>query len=108
MPLKTYPYDPADYLRDEEDMIEYLRATAEDGTAAEVLAALNTIARARNMAQLARNAGLTRAGLYKALGPDGNPSFETVSKVARAMGFGLTFTPLSGDGEKAERAGEAA
>jgi probable addiction module antidote protein len=56
-----------------------------------VAAALGAVARARNMSQLARDTGLTREGLYKALSPDGNPSFASVAKVARALGFTLTF-----------------
>lgn len=51
------------------------------------------IARARNMSQLAKDAGMTRAGLYKALFPDGNPSFATVAKVAKAPGLKVTIHP---------------
>jgi probable addiction module antidote protein len=54
--------------------------------------ALGVVARARNMSQLARDAGLTRVGLYKALSRQGNPSFATVMKVARALGFRMTLT----------------
>jgi probable addiction module antidote protein len=54
-------------------------------------AALGTVARARNVSQLARETGMTREGIYKALSSDGNPAFGTVVKVARAIGFDVVF-----------------
>ena len=66
----------------------------EDGDPALIAAALGDIARARNMSQLARDTGMTREGLYKALSGEGNPSFATVTKVARALGFKLTLAPV--------------
>ena len=86
-------YDTADYLRDEESILAYLEAAMEQATEdpALVAVALGNIARARNMSQLARDTGLTREGLYKALSGEGNPSFATVVKVAQAMGLRLTF-----------------
>ena len=87
MAEKFSRYDTADYLETEEDIRLYLEACQEDGDPALIAAALGDIARARNMTKLARSAGMTRAGLYKALSPDGNPSFATVSKVARALGL---------------------
>jgi len=94
MPRETFSrYDPAEYLQDEERMLGYLEAAieqaGEDPTL--VAVALGNIARARNMSQLARDTGLTREGLYKALSGHGNPSFATVLKVAQAMGLQLTF-----------------
>lgn len=86
-------YDTADYLETEEDIRLYLEACQEDGSPALVAAALGDIARSRNMTQLAREAGMTRAGLYKALSVDGNPSFATVSKVAKALGLKVTIHP---------------
>lgn len=96
------PFDAADYLRDEGDIAEYLTAAAEDGDPAAVAQALGVVARARSMTQLAKDTGLTREGLYKALAPGGNPSFATVAKVAGALGFPLTFrahkiVPAEGD-----------
>ncbi len=88
-------FDAADYLETAEDIAEYLAASAEDGDPAALVAALGTVARARNMSQLARDAGLTREGLYKALSPDGNPSFATVAKVARALGLGVRLAPAA-------------
>lgn len=83
-------YDVVDYLNNKEDMIAYLAACAEEDDPALFLAALGDVARARNMTELAKQTGLTRTGLYKALSGSGNPSFATVSKVANALGFKLT------------------
>ena len=79
----------------EQDIRLYLEACQEEGDPALIAAALGDIARARNMSQLARDAGMTRAGLYKALSPDGNPSFATVAKVAKALGLEVTIRPAS-------------
>lgn len=82
-------YDAADYLKSEEDMLAYLEAAMEDGDGAVIATALGNIARARGMMQLARDTGLTREGLYKALSADGNPSLGTVLKVMKALGMRL-------------------
>lgn len=82
-------WDVVDHLDTEEDMALYLEACLEENDPALVVAALGDIARARGMAQLARETGLTREGLYKALSADGNPSFATVMKVMHALGFTL-------------------
>ncbi|MFC4252086.1 addiction module antidote protein [Sinimarinibacterium flocculans] len=88
-------YDSADYLKTEEDIVAYLDAVMEEGgdDPAYIAHALGVIARARNMSQLARDTGLTREGLYKALSGEGNPSFATVLKVARALGLKLKLAP---------------
>ena len=86
-------YDVADYLETEEDISLYLEACQEDGDPKLIAAALGDIARARNMTQLANEAGMTRAGLYKALSVEGNPSFATISKVAKALGLKITVHP---------------
>ena len=95
MPLKTTPYDSADYLRTEEDRAAYLAACMEEAPedASFIAHALGIVARSRNMSQLARDTGLTREGLYKALSDSGNPSFDTVLKVVHALGYRLTMTP---------------
>lgn len=85
------PFDAVDYLQDEDDIAEYLIAAAEDGDPAAMAQALGVVARARSMTQLAKDTGLTREGLYKALAPGGNPSFATVAKVAGALGFPMMF-----------------
>jgi len=86
-------WDPADYLKSDDDMVAYLQACLEEAPDDPTLmvAALGDIARARGMVQLAKETGLTREGLYKALSKDGNPSLGTVLKVLKALG--LKFTP---------------
>ncbi len=86
---KTRTYDAAEYLETPEDMAAYLEAALEDGEPAVVMHALGTIARARGMSQIARETGLGRESLYKALSLDGNPEFSTVLKVVRALGLKL-------------------
>lgn len=85
-------YDVVDYLKTEEDIAAYLEACMEEAgdDAAYIAAALGDIARARGMAQLAKDTGISREGLYKALSPDGNPSLATVLKVVKALGLKLT------------------
>jgi probable addiction module antidote protein len=85
-------YDVAEYLKSEEDLAAYLDACMEEAgdDAAYIAAALGDIARARGMAQLAKDTGISREGLYKALSPDGNPSLATVLKVVKALGLKLT------------------
>ncbi len=86
-------YDTAEHLRTEEEIAAYLEAVAEENDPVLTMAALNDVARARNISQLARDAELSREGLYKALSPDGNPSFATVTKIANALGFKLVLQP---------------
>lgn len=90
---KTRPYDAAEYLETAEDMAAYLEAALEDGEPTVVVQALGTIARARGMSQIARETGLGRESLYKALSPEGNPEFATVLKVVRALGLKLHAEP---------------
>lgn len=91
--VKLNRWDAANDLRDEEDIAAYVSAIAEENDPALMLAALGDVARARNMSKLAEAAGITRAGLYKALADGANPSFATVAKVAAALGFRLTLVP---------------
>jgi len=86
-------WDAADYLKSDDDMAAYLQACLEEAPdyPSLIAAALGDIARARGMVQLAKETGLTREGLYKALSKDGNPSLGTVLKVLKALG--LKFTP---------------
>lgn len=85
---KTVTYDVAEQLRTPEEMAAYLDAWLEEAPedVAGITRALGDIARAKGMSQVARDAGLSRESLYKALSEDGNPSFATVLKVARALG----------------------
>lgn len=92
---KTLPWDAAQHLETEEDMAAYLEAALEEGDPALVAAALGDIARAKGMSQLARETGLGRESLYKALSPTGNPEFATVMKVVAALGLKLRATPAS-------------
>lgn len=78
-----------DHLQTEKEMLLYLEACLEENDPALLAAALGDIARARGMAQLARDTGLTREGLYKALSPQGNPSLATIMKVMTALGVRL-------------------
>jgi probable addiction module antidote protein len=82
-------YDTADYLQTDEDMVLYLEACMEEGDSALITHALGVIARARGMAQLAKDTGLSRESLYKALSSDGNPEFATILKVTKALGIKL-------------------
>jgi probable addiction module antidote protein len=86
-------YDTADYLKTEEDISAYLEAVMEEGgdDPQYIAHALGVIARARNISQLARDTGLSREGLYKALSGNGNPSFATVMKIAKALGLRLNL-----------------
>ena len=85
---KTVAYDVAEQLRTPEEMAAYLDAWLDEAPedAAGIARALGDIARAKGMSQVARDAGLSRESLYKALSETGNPSFATVLKVARALG----------------------
>ena len=88
---KTTPYDVAEHLRTPEEMAAYLDAWLEEAPddAAGIARALGNIARAKGMTQVAKDAGLSRESLYRALSAEGNPSFATVLKVARALGVKL-------------------
>ena len=86
---RTRPWDAADHLESDEDIVAYLEAAFEDGDPALIAAALGDVARARGMTQVAADAGLGRESLYKALSPSGNPELATVLKVMQAMGLGL-------------------
>ena len=87
-------FDPADYLNTAEDIQLYLEACTEEdpGDGSLIRAALFDIARVHNMSQLAREVGISREGLYKALSDKGNPSFAMVLKVAKALGLELRLT----------------
>ena len=88
---KTTRYDVAEHLRTPREMAAYLEASIEeaDGDAAFIAKALGDIARARGMAQVARDAGLSRESLYKALSGDRSPGFDTILKVVAALGLKL-------------------
>ena len=87
MTEKFSRYDTADYLNNSEDMALYFEACLEENDPALIAHALGVIARARGMTQLAKDTGISREGLYKALSADGNPEFATILKVTRALGI---------------------
>jgi len=87
--MKTEPWDPVKYLVTEDDMAAYLAAALEEDDPAVFVAALGDVARAKGMTQIARETGLGRESLYKALSAEGNPEFATVMKVVRSLGLRL-------------------
>ena len=94
MPETFTKWDAAEHLNTMEDVRLYLEACAEEdpGDGSLIRAALNDIARAQNMSLLARDVGMSREGLYKALSEKGNPSFATVMRITRALGMQLRIT----------------
>ncbi|MHB1351299.1 MAG: addiction module antidote protein [Desulfobulbaceae bacterium] len=93
MALKTTRWDSAEYLKTDEDIAAYLDAVLEEDDPALVTHALGVIARAKGMSQIARETGLGRESLYKALSPEGNPEFATIVKVLKALGLQLHTSP---------------
>jgi probable addiction module antidote protein len=86
-------FDLAEHLKSPEDIAAYLTIVMDEGDAAELAHALGVAARARGMTEVARDAGMTREGLYKALRPGAQPRFETVIRVCRALGVHLLAEP---------------
>jgi len=93
--IKLKKWDSAEHLKSDEDMALYLEACLDEagGDAAFIAKALGTIARAKGMTQLAKETGLGRESLYKALSGEGNPSFSTILKVISALGIRLHAEP---------------
>jgi probable addiction module antidote protein len=89
---KTTPHDPARYLKTEKGMAAYLEAALQEGDPRGIAMALGNIARAKGMTDLARETGLNRESLYRALSQDGNPEMSTVIKVLKALGLRLHAT----------------
>ena len=91
------PFDSADYLNTFDDVAAYLEAVLEEAEddPKVIAAALGAIARSRNLSEIARQAGMSREGLYKALSADGNPSLATVVRVAHALGLRLQFEAIA-------------
>ncbi|MCZ4065481.1 putative addiction module antidote protein [Oxalobacter aliiformigenes] len=90
MTIKTTRFDVADFLDSEEAIQEYFRQVVEDGDPDEIVRALGHIARARGMTQLAKDTGLGRESLYKALSEGSKPRFDTIMRVTKALGLTLT------------------
>lgn len=91
----SLPFDAARYLTDDVAIAEYISAVLETGDTDLLLLALGDVARARGMAQVAKDAGLGCESLYKALAPGATPRFDTVVKVARALGVRFTAQSAS-------------
>lgn len=86
-------WDPARHLTTKADVVAYLEAALEDGDPTVVAAALGDVARVRGMSRVAKDSGLGRESLYKALSPGGNPEFATVLRVLNALGLRLRAVP---------------
>lgn len=91
------PFDAADYLVNEDTIAEYLSAALEDPNPDVFLGAVRDVARARGMTQLAKDAGLGRESLYKALAPGAKPRYDTVFKLIHALGVKLSAAPAEVD-----------
>ncbi len=87
MKVKITRLDIAEYLETDEDIREFLCESAQNATPEEFIHALNTAARAKGMTEVAKQAGVTRASLYKSLSEDGDPKFSTIIKVIKALGL---------------------
>ena len=94
MALTTTRFDSAAYLDSDEAVGAYLDEALETAEPAFIAQALGTVARARGMTQIAKDAGLSRESLYKALSAEGNPEFDTVIRVLRALGLRLSVAPV--------------
>lgn len=95
MTPQTRLFDAAEMLDSEEAIEEFLLAAFETEDPAFIAKSLGVIAKAQNMSELARNVGMSRAALYKALSGEGNPEFATIIKVMKALGLGLAPVSLS-------------
>lgn len=94
MALKLNDFDPASYLDNDEAIREYLEAILQEGDAGLLAAALGDIARSRGMSDIARDSGISREALYKALRTDAQPRFDTINRVLAAMGLKLTIQTM--------------
>ena len=93
MAVKTKPFDAAQFLVTEEDHADLLADAFASGNPAYIANALGVVARAKGMSQVAREAGVTREALYKALSPSGDPKLSTLLGVMKALGITLSATP---------------
>lgn len=89
MALKLIPFDMVELLKSEAEITEYLSQVFADGDSDEIIRALGYVAKARGMAQLAKDSGLGRENLYNALKPGAKPRFDTILRVCRALGVNI-------------------
>jgi probable addiction module antidote protein len=90
---KLQPFDMAEHLQDEQSIADYITIVLEENDPSALAQALGTVARARGMTEIARSSGLTREALYKALRPDAQPRFDTITRVCAALGVKLVAMP---------------
>ena len=95
MKPKTKSFDLAEHLKSDEDIAEYLSLVIEENDPGELAHALGLVARARGMAQIAKDAGIGREALYKALRADASPRFDTIARVCKALGVKLVVQQIS-------------
>jgi probable addiction module antidote protein len=88
--METRPFDPANYLKTEEDILFFLEAAMEDNDPKHLARALGVVARSQGMSEIAKKSGLGRQALYNALSENGNPTLETLTAVLDALGLQLT------------------
>ncbi|MBX3577856.1 MAG: putative addiction module antidote protein [Rhizobiaceae bacterium] len=103
--MKTIPWDGTKYIRTPEDAAEYIEAVFEEEDISVIAHCLGVLARSKGMAQVARDAGLSRESLYRSLSAEGNPELATVLKVIKALGLRITLEPAQPD--RAERLAKA-
>ena len=100
--IKIRAWDTTEHLRDDEEIRLYIEAAQEEAPddAAFMAVVLGNVARARNMTELARETGIARETLYKVTRGEGNPTLDTISKLAKALGFRLTLEPQAKPAKK--------
>ena len=86
-------FDPAKYINNKKTVIAFIESALEDGDPELLLETIGDIARSKGMSEIAKELGIDRAGLYKALAPEGNPSFKTVFKLLDILGLQLKLEP---------------
>ena len=94
MPIETTAYDSANYLTSDEAQAEYLSLAFETGDDAIIRKSLSTVARARGMAEVAKDADLSRQGLYKSLSTQGDPKLSTLLGILKALGMQVVIQPV--------------
>lgn len=97
MALKTTPFDASEYIEDDEAALMFLEDAMETGDARHIASAIGDVARAKGMSAIAKETGMSRESLYRALSGDGNTQLSTVLKVLEAMGLKLTVHPKASD-----------
>ncbi len=95
MPLKTTRWDASEFLDSDEAIAAYLNAAFEEGDPGFIAASIGHVAKAKGMSQIARETGLSRENLYRALSDDGNPELSTMTKVMQALGMRIQIMPAA-------------